>query len=170
MPRYVAFLRGVMPTNCRMADLRAAFETAGFDDVRTILASGNVAFSTRKSPQATIERKVEAAIFAGLGRSFETYVRNADDLRALLDRDPFKPFRIPADARRVITFLRSAPRVPRLPVVLHEARILAVEGCEAFTMYRRVAETPDFMKLIAQTFGKEQTTRTWETVTRCVAA
>ena len=76
----------------------------------------------------------------------------------------------PADARRVITFLRTPPSVPRLPVVLNEARILAVEGCEVFTMYRRVAETPDFMKLIAQTFGKAQTTRTWETVAKCVAA
>lgn len=170
MPRYVAFLRGVMPTNCRMADLRAAFDSAGFEDVRTVLASGNVAFNTRKSPLATLERKVEAAIFAGLGRSFETYVRSADDLRAMLERDPFTPFRVPADARRVITFLRTPPKAPRLPVVLNEARILAVEGCEAFTIYRRVAETPDFMKLIAQTFGKEQTTRTWETVVKCVAA
>ncbi|MGC4085554.1 MAG: DUF1697 domain-containing protein [Vicinamibacterales bacterium] len=43
MPRYVAFLRGVSPTNASMPDLKRAFERAGFTDVKTILSSGNVA-------------------------------------------------------------------------------------------------------------------------------
>ena len=45
MARYAAFLRGVMPTNCKMADLKKAFEAAGFTGVKTFLASGNVATS-----------------------------------------------------------------------------------------------------------------------------
>jgi len=44
MPRYVAFLRGVSPSNARMADLKRAFEIAGFSEVRTLLSSGNVVF------------------------------------------------------------------------------------------------------------------------------
>src|SRR5258707_3906639 len=47
VPRYAAFLRGVMPTNAKMPDLKRAFEAAGFTDVRTVLASGNVVFSAR---------------------------------------------------------------------------------------------------------------------------
>ena len=170
MPRYVAFLRGVMPTNCRMAELRAAFEAGGFAKVKTVLASGNVVFDTRTAPVATLERKVEAAIFAGLGRTFETFVRPHDVLQAMLERDPFAPFRLPADAKRVVTFLRTPPVVPKLPVVLNEARIVAVEGCEVFTTYHRGAVTPDFMKLIEQAFGKQQTTRTWDTVRKCTLA
>ena len=42
MARYAAFLRGVMPTNCKMPQLKAAFEAAGFTDVKTLLGSGNV--------------------------------------------------------------------------------------------------------------------------------
>ena len=42
MSRYAAFLRGVMPTNCKMPALQAAFEAAGFTDVKTVLGSGNV--------------------------------------------------------------------------------------------------------------------------------
>ena len=170
MPRYVAFLRGVMPTNCRMTDLRQAFEAGGFERVKTVLASGNVAFDARKAPVATLERRVEAAIRAGLGRTFEAFVRPSDELQAILDRDPFAPFRLPADVKRVVTFLRAAPVVPKLPVVLNEARIVAVDGCEAYTTYRRGARTPDFMKLIEQAFGKHQTTRTWDTVRKCAAA
>jgi len=42
-----------MPTNCKMPELRAAFEAAGFDDVKTLLASGNVVFSARAASTKT---------------------------------------------------------------------------------------------------------------------
>ena len=44
MTRYAAFLRGVNVggVNLKMADVAKAFSEAGFDKVRTILASGNV--------------------------------------------------------------------------------------------------------------------------------
>lgn len=44
LTRYAALLRGVSPMNARMPALKAAFEAAGFTDVRTVLASGNVVF------------------------------------------------------------------------------------------------------------------------------
>jgi uncharacterized protein (DUF1697 family) len=46
MPRYVAFLRGVSPMNAKMPELKKCFESAGFTDVKTLLSSGNVVFST----------------------------------------------------------------------------------------------------------------------------
>ena len=49
MPRYVAFLRGVSPMNCKMPELKRSFEDAGFSNVRTLLSSGNVAFDARAS-------------------------------------------------------------------------------------------------------------------------
>ena len=45
MPRYAAFLRGVSPTNAKMPDLKRAFESAGFTEVRTFLSSGNLTFT-----------------------------------------------------------------------------------------------------------------------------
>ena len=47
MPRYAAFLRGVSPMNAKMPDLKAAFEAAGFTDVKTLLSSGNLVFTAR---------------------------------------------------------------------------------------------------------------------------
>jgi len=55
MPRYAAFLRGVMPVNAKMPDLKKAFETAGFTEVKTILASGNVVFSARSASETSLE-------------------------------------------------------------------------------------------------------------------
>ena len=44
MPRYVAFLRGISPLNARMPELRLSFEQAGFNQVKTVLTTGNLIF------------------------------------------------------------------------------------------------------------------------------
>lgn len=171
MPRYVAFLRGVSPMNAKMPELRACFEQAGFTDVRTVLSSGNVAFDAASKAEAALERKAESAMQASLGRAFRTQVRPVAHLQALLDSDPFAAFRLHAGTKRVVTFLHEAPeRPPALPVARDEARILVLRGREVFTAYVPVPGNPVFMALIEKTFGKDVTTRTWETVRKCVAA
>jgi uncharacterized protein (DUF1697 family) len=167
MALYAAFLRGVMPMNAKMPDLKMAFEAAGFTDVRTVLSSGNVVFNTRAAPVAAIQRKAEAAMERQLGRAFLTIVRSIEALQELLESDPYRAFRIGTGAKRIVTFLREAPpRKVALPVEREGARILTVRGSEAFSVYERTPKGPVFMTLIERTFGKDQTTRTWDTVTR----
>lgn len=163
--RFVAFLRGITPMNAKMSELRAAFEDAGFGDVRTILGSGNVVFSTRGKDQAAIERKAEAAMRERLGRTFFTLVRSVDELQALLERDPFAAVPLAPDAKRVVTFLRDAPKAkPKLPIELDGAHILKIEDRAIFTAYVPSPRGPVFMSLIKKHFGEDQTTRTWDTV------
>lgn len=171
MPRHVALLRGVSPMNARMPDLVRAFEGAGFTGVRTVLSSGNVVFDARAASEGALEGEAEAAMTKALGRSFMTIVRAADALRALLDADPFARHRLPAEAKRVVTFLR-APHHGKLalPIVLDGASILAIDGREIFTAYVPNARGPVFMTLIEKTFGKDLTTRTWDTVRKCASA
>ena len=107
MPRYVAFLRGVMPTNAKMPELKRCFEEAGFTNVRTILSSGNVVFDARAASEASLERRVESSMQASLGRSFYTIVRPTDSLLALLESDPYADFTLPPDAKRVVSYLRE---------------------------------------------------------------
>jgi uncharacterized protein (DUF1697 family) len=171
MPRYVAFLRGVSPMNAKMPELKACFEAAGFADVKTVLASGNVAFSARAASLAALERKAEAAMAGRLGRSFLTVVRPTEALRALIEADPFAAFRLPANAKRVVTFLRDADAGRlALPIELDGARILAAAGGEVFSAYVPHPRAPVFMTLIEKTFGAAVTTRTWATVVRCAVA
>src|ERR1700737_4190075 len=109
MTRYAAFLRGVSPMNAKMPDLKQAFEAAGFTDVRTLLSSGNVVFTAPAASEATLQRKAEAAMIRRLGRTFLTIVRPVDALREMLVSDPYQVFRLPPDAKRIITFLRERP-------------------------------------------------------------
>jgi uncharacterized protein (DUF1697 family) len=152
--------------NAKMPDLKRAFESAGFTDVRTLLSSGNVVFTAARRAPAALERHIEAVLGAKLGTPFLTMVRSVDQLRALLAADPFQAFRVPSGAKRVVTFLRKPPGKVALPPTRDGARILAVRGTEAFTIYERTPKGPVFMTLIDKTFGKEQTTRTWETVAK----
>jgi uncharacterized protein (DUF1697 family) len=167
MPRYAAFLRGVSPMNAKMPELKRAFELAGFTDVKTVLSSGNVVFDARAASDEALVRRAETAMQKHLGRSFATIVRSVDALREMLETDPYEPFDVAPDAKRVVTFLRDEPASPvSLPVERDGARILCVHGREAFTAYVRSSEGPVFMALIEETFGKAVTTRTWDSVAK----
>jgi len=156
--------------NARMPELRRCFESAGFTQVKTLLSSGNVAFNARAMASATLERKAEAAMDAGLGRRFVTIVRSSEALRELLAADPLAAHELPAGAKRVVTFLRE-PRATRLalPIEFDEARILAMDELQVFSAYVPGPRGPVFMTLIEKTFGTALTTRTWETVRKCAA-
>ena len=168
MARYVAFLRAVSPMKAKMPELKKCFEVAGFTDVKTVLSSGNVVFSARATREASLERKIEAAMKKQLGNAFLTIVRPVEALRAILASDPYGP--LPPGAKRVVTFLRAAPRAkPELPIELDGARILLVEGSEVFSVYVPGPRGPVFMTLIEKTFGKEVTTRTRDTVKKAAA-
>jgi uncharacterized protein (DUF1697 family) len=167
MPRYAAFLRGISPMNAKMPQLKDAFEAAGFTDVKTVLSSGNVVFSAGRASEASLQRKAEAAMRERLGNGFLTIVRPIDALRELLASDPYKAFRLPAAAKRIVTFLRDKPGSKlALPIELHGARILCMKGGEIFSAYVPNPKGPVFMTLIEKTFGKDVTTRTWETVAK----
>ena len=171
MPRYVALLRGVSPTNCSMAELKRCVERAGFTNVKTVLASGNVAFDSTSRSVATIEQRLEPIFTKQFGRTFHTIVRSTAELEALLKEDPFSKLALPAGAKRVVTFARklAKPKHP-LPIERDGAQLLMSREREAFSAYLPTPKGPVFMELIKATFGTDVTTRTWDTVAKCAKA
>ena len=171
MPRYAAFLRGVMPTNAKMPALKSAFEAAGFTGVKTVLSSGNVVFDARRSAESVLQRKAEAAMEGRLGRTFLTIIRPIEVLQELLASDPYRAFSLDPAAKRIVTFLRDDPTATlTLPIEKDGARLLALSGRELYSAYMRSPKGADFMTLIERTFGKELTTRTWDTVGKVARA
>lgn len=171
MPRHIAFLRGVSPLNLKMPDLKASLEQLGFANVRTVLSSGNVAFNCDAALAAELEQAIEAAVARQVGRHFPATVRRADALTALLRTDPFAGFGLPAQAKRVVSFLREV-REPKstLPLTEGSATVLRQIGAEVFTAYLPGPDGPVFMKLIERAYGTAVTTRTWDTVAKCAVA
>ena len=153
--------------NAKMPELKKAFEAASFADVKTVVSSGNVVFSARSASEASIQRKAEAAMEKQLGHRFLTIVRPVDALREMLASEPYMAFRLAAGSKRIVTFLREKPKAKlELPIGRDGARILLMKGSEIFSAYVPSPKGPVFMTLIEKTFGKDVTTRTWDTVTK----
>jgi uncharacterized protein (DUF1697 family) len=157
--------------NAKMADLRKAFESAGFGEVKTVLSSGNVVFDAKRASDASLQRAAEAAMEEHLGQAFLAIVRPVALLQEMLAADPFRAFRLDPSAKRIVTFLRLEPRTKIvLPPEVDGARLLGGNGKEIFGAYLPSPKGPVFMTLIEKTLGKEVTTRTWDTVAKVARA
>jgi uncharacterized protein (DUF1697 family) len=171
MPRYVAFLRGVSPMNAKMPELKRAFESAGFTNVKTVLSSGNVVFDSRSKSDASIAKQAEQAMSQELDRTFLTIVRSVSALSELIEEDPYAEFSVSAKAKRIVTFLREPLTAKlKLPIEVDGASILAVRGLDVLSAYIPRENDPAFMRLLEKTFGKDITTRTLDTVRKCAKA
>ena len=87
---YVALLRGINVGGkniVRMADLRAAFEDAGYAAVSTYIQSGNVLFESG-GPPAALESDIETMLDRAFGLSLVVVVRSHHQLRNVVDRAP----------------------------------------------------------------------------------
>ena len=89
-----------------MDRLRAEFETLGFQNVSTFIASGNVLFEATGSP-SSLESKVEARLSERLGYAVPTFVRSAGAVRKA---SALEPYGTVADGHtHLVVFLRKAP-------------------------------------------------------------
>lgn len=108
MTRQVALLRGVNlgKRQVVMAELRAVLVRTGFSNVRTLLASGNVVLDA-KLTGARLEAKLEAAILDGLGLKTNVFVRDGDQLDAMIAANPFKAFAKTNPQFMIASFMRA---------------------------------------------------------------
>ena len=108
MTAYVALLRAVnlMSANrLPMAELRRVCEEAGFEQVRTFIASGNVVFRSAKK-EAAVKAELEKRLQAHTGKPVGVIVRTAKEMAAILEDFPFKS--APRN-RAVVIFLDGKP-------------------------------------------------------------
>ncbi|OBI19860.1 pyridoxamine 5-phosphate oxidase [Mycobacterium sp. E2462] len=92
MTEYAAFLRGVNVggLNLKMAAVAAALTDAGFTDVRTVLATGNVVLNS-PATAAAVRRRAETALRDRFGYEAWVLVYDLDTVRAVADAYPFEP-------------------------------------------------------------------------------
>ena len=91
MARYVAFLGSINVGGNRllMADLRHALEREDFEDVETVVASGNVLFSHEERPSDGLSDKFAYVLRDRFDTDSFAAVRSRDELAAAIDGNPF---------------------------------------------------------------------------------
>ena len=91
MPRYVALLGSINVGGNRltMAELRKAFEAEGFENVETVVASGNVLFDFPERPSPGLEEKLGLMMRERFAMDSAVCVRTRDELAAAIAENPF---------------------------------------------------------------------------------
>ena len=108
MTSYVALLRAVNvggTGKLPMDELKALCEAAGFADVRTYIASGNVVFGSRLAEKA-VKKALEQRLQEYAGKPVGVMVRTAAEMAAVLAANPFPEA---AGNRTVAIFLDAPP-------------------------------------------------------------
>ncbi len=170
---YAAFLRGINVggnTLIKMEDLRKAFESYGYRDVKTLLASGNVLFKAPREKTPDLAKNIAMKLQETFGREILVIVCPLADLRELESRQPFKDIEVTSQTRLFVTFISGNIKdrdISNHP--MHEGfRILSVsDGAVCSVLYEQPGiGAVELMSAIEKEFGKKVTTRSWNTITR----
>lgn len=92
MTQYIALLRGVNVggITVKSAELRSLFEELGFDEVRTVLASGNVVFeTTAAAASGTLKRRIEQALRDRFGYDAWIVLVTHEQVEQVVEAFPF---------------------------------------------------------------------------------
>jgi uncharacterized protein (DUF1697 family) len=173
MSLWVAFLSGVNvgKRQMKMGALRLLLEEAGYTEVKTILASGNVRFEANAKAEA-IQADLEAIIAAKFGFKSDVILRTGAEMEQLLAGHPFGTLDPEADlTRHVILYDAPLPRV-KLESRPGDVEILRVDERELyFAGYRQpngryTENVEDVLKPLYKALGKTNlgTMRNWNTM------
>jgi len=108
MQAYIALLRAVNvggTGKLPMTDLKIMCEAAGFQSVKTYIASGNVVFKSPKT-ETQVKKVLEVGLAAYAGKPVGVLVRTAAEMAAILAANPFKE--MPGNCTLAV-FLDEAP-------------------------------------------------------------
>ncbi len=134
MPAYVALLRAVNVggTQLPMDALLAMCRSAGFEQARTYIASGNALFRSRlRAPQ--VRHALEARLAGFFGKPVGVHVRTAAELATVLAENPFTGT---PPSRNVTVFLHAPPPAGVLADVRgRDAEQLALGRREIYVAY-----------------------------------
>jgi uncharacterized protein (DUF1697 family) len=172
----VALLRGINVGGNRkvsMAELRSAFGAMGFEDVRTLLNSGNIVFEAGKRSGAELEAFLEAEAEQRMGLKTDFIVRSAAEIARAIEANPFPEQAKGDPSHLTVTFLRASPpdgAFEGLGDASAGPELIAGSGRELYIYYPtgmgRSALSPGMIDARVRTRG---TARNWNTVLKIAA-
>jgi uncharacterized protein (DUF1697 family) len=169
--RMVAFLRGINVGGHHkvpMVQLKQVFSEAGFTQITTVLNSGNIIFDLPENMDAVSDIYLEKILMAAFGFSITVVCVSASALADLIHMNPFKNEILTQNTRWYVTFLKKEPQ-KKLTMPWSSAdgsfRIFKIKNTVVFSVLDlEVTQTPRGMEMLEQFFGKDITTRNWNTV------
>jgi len=178
MIKYAAFLRGINVGGhkaVKMEELKKAFEALGFENVKTLLASGNVIFAAPSASESMLAKKIEEKLEQTFGHEIGVLIRKLEELQRLAEASPFAGIKVTPQTRLYVTFLaektKSSLKIPYESPDKNFKIIRATgsEVCSVLTLTPN-SRTVDLMSILEKEFGRKVTTRNWNTINKILKA
>lgn len=175
MARYIALLRAINVGGriVTMVELKKLFAQLKFTDIETFIASGNVIFSAKTAPAATLERKIAAHLFSKLGYAVETFVRRDDEMPGVAAHPAFPPKVRDGALSLHVGFLAVTPSAAAqkaIQALASEFDEFHFHGAHVYWLSRRkFSETTITMPRFERALGGSATFRSITTVQKLAA-
>jgi uncharacterized protein (DUF1697 family) len=155
MSLYIAFLRAINVGGhtVKMDHLRQLFESLGFAEVETFIASGNVVFVSPAKDAQALERQIEARLREALGYEVATFIRMEAELAAIAAYQPFEPSELEAAAALNIAFVAQKPddrSIQKLMELRTEIDTFHVHGREIYWLCRKKQSESTFSNAVLE--------------------
>ncbi|MFC7546598.1 DUF1697 domain-containing protein [Plantactinospora sp. GCM10030261] len=172
--RYAALLRGINLGKARrvgMADLRAALTEGGYQNVATLLQSGNVVLDADE-PTDKLARSIERIIEKRFGFAVDTIVRSRADLARIAALNPLGG--VATDGAKYVVVFLAEPAAAPVEAVLTDIDLgddrYVVDGAEVYAWCPHgQRDSPVLTALGKVKGGPSATVRNWNTVEKLLA-
>lgn len=171
--KYIAFLRGINVGGHHkipMADLKIEMQKLGYENVITLLNSGNIIFEADSEPASDIEKRIAAHLEKTFGFPVPSIVVKSEMIVVMLNENPFKGVKLTKDIRLYASFLRKNNnarfQAPWKSVDNSYEIICKSDQTILSVLDVSISKTPKAMEALEKFFGKDITTRNWNTIER----
>lgn len=113
MTTYISILRGINVSGHKpvpMKELQTLYESLGYEQVKTYIQSGNVAFATSEQQQTLVKGNIEKAISQHFGFDVPVLVRTKADVQKVIEENPFLNEKGIELDKLHVTFLDQLPK------------------------------------------------------------
>ena len=171
--KYIAFLRGINVGGHHkvpMLELRKEMEKLKFENIVTLLNSGNIIFDAVAGDAKNLESKLSAHLEKSFGFPISVILRSAEMIDGFVIDKPFENVLITKDIRLYVSFLhRDVDTDLTLPWVSDDNsyKIICKKDKTIFSILDlSLSQTPKAMGILEKYYGKDITTRNWNTIKR----
>ncbi len=170
--KYVVFLRGINVGGHKkvpMDQLKNLLSEMGYDEVITILNSGNIIIKGAKEPLDSLENKLEEKLENVFGFHIPVIIRLSQEIVELVESNPFKGIEVTKDIRLYITLLKSPFKSPDVTFPwssIHSYYTILGEkkGVVFSVLDLSRLKTVEAMATLEGLYGKNITTRNFNTL------
>ena len=171
MARYISMLRGINVSGqklIKMDDLKKAYKTSGFQNVRTYIQSGNVIFQTAKTPPLKLSEKISEIIFKKFNFHVAALVKTLEEMDEIVRNNPFLKEKRIDQAKLYVTFLSQPSKTASIKKLNENIRRIEKFYCHGNEVYLYCPDGYGRSKLsnnlFEKVFSSAATTRNWKTV------